>query len=68
MMGVNQVSERYYPQGLVKAYFNYCKASALTPSANGLDSFAKEVQGDSHINGIPTFLTLEQVFATEESK
>jgi len=61
MMGA-EMSERYYPQTLVKAYFNYCKASALTPTANGLDSFAKEIQGDKHINGIPDFLTLEEVF------
>ncbi len=68
MMGVTQVAERYYPQGLVKAYFNYCKACGFEPNANGLDSFAKEIQGDSQINGIPTFLTLEEVFAREVSK
>jgi len=61
-MKANADPERYYPRSLVKAYFNYCKASALTPSANGLDSFSKEVQGDSQINGIPTFLTLDEIF------
>ncbi len=67
-MANNNTPERYYPRSLVKAYFNYCKAAGFEPNANGLDSFAKEVQGDSQINGIPTFLTLDQVFQKENAK
>ena len=58
-------AERYFPESLVRAYFNYCKASGLEPSANGLLAFATEVQGDQHINGIPTFQTLGSIFKTE---
>jgi len=59
-------AERYFPESLVRAYFNYCRASALEPSANGLLAFATEVQGDQHINGISTFKTLGSLFKMEK--
>lgn len=57
--------DRYYPESLIRAYFNWCHATDHPATWNGLDDFAKEIQGEKHINGIPSFLTIEEIFNNE---
>ena len=55
-------NERYYPETLLQVYFNYCTANDLTPGFDDLKDFIVEVQGTKHLNGIPSYRTIEEVF------
>lgn len=55
-------NERYYPETLLRVYFNYCRANDLTPGFEDLKDFVVEIQGTKHLNGIPFNKTIDEVF------
>jgi stringent starvation protein B len=59
-------SDRYYPESLIKAYFNWCTANDMKPDFVGLHDFVAEVLGNKHINFIPSFKTIEEIFNERE--
>jgi len=56
------MSEKFYPANLIRTYFNYCQANDIKPSFEDMDAFISEVLGTKHINGIPSFKTIKEVF------
>ena len=54
-------SDRYFPASLAKAYFNWCAAHDHSQDT-GLFDFIAEVQGNKHLNGIPSHRTIEEIF------
>ena len=61
-MSEEKVNDRYYPESLVKAYFNWVAANDEKATFVGLHAFVAEVVGNKHINFIPVFRTIEEVF------
>lgn len=61
-------SDKYYPESLIKAYFNWCAANDHKASFPDLHKFVAEIMGDKHINFIPYFRTIEEVFHEEFHK
>jgi|TARA_R100001460_G_scaffold88812_1_gene130351 hypothetical protein len=55
-------ADRFFPASLVKAYFNWCAANDTKPEYQGLFDFVAEVQGNKHLNGIPSHQTIEEIF------
>lgn len=55
-------NDRYFPASLVKAYFNWCAVNDHKPGYQGLFDFVSEVQGNKHLNGIPSHRTIEEIF------
>ena len=56
------MSEKFYPENLIRTYFNYCQANDIKPSFEDMDAFISEVLGTKQINGIPSFKTIKEVF------
>lgn len=55
-------SDRYYPESLIIVYFKSCKVKEQPATFEGLRDFIDQVMADKHINGIPKFKTIEEVF------
>lgn len=54
--------DRYYPESLIKTYFNWCAANDHKPAFDDLNKFVAEILGDKHINFIPSFRTIKEIF------
>jgi hypothetical protein len=59
------MSDKYYPENLVRTYFNYCKSNDIKPTFEDMDDFIAEILGTKQINGIPSFKTISEVFSEE---
>ena len=55
-------SDKYYPETLLRVYFNYCKANDIKPSFEDMDDFICEILGVNQINGMPSYRTIDEVF------
>jgi len=60
------MSDKYYPENLVRTYFNYCKANDIKPTFEDMNDFITEILGTKQINGIPSFKTISEVFNGQE--
>ena len=58
-------NDKYYPETLLKVYFNYCKAHDIRPTFEDMDDFISEILGNKQINGIPSYKTINEVFNNE---
>ena len=54
--------DRYYPESLIVVYFKSCQVKKQPVTFDGLREFVDQVMTDKHINGIPKFKTIEEVF------
>ena len=57
--------DKYYPETLLKVYFNYCAANDIRPTFEDMDDFISEILGNKQINGIPSYKTINEVFNNE---
>ena len=58
-------NDKYYPETLLKVYFNYCTANDIRPTFEDMDDFISEILGNKQINGIPSYKTINEVFNNE---
>ena len=58
-------NDKYYPETLLKVYFNYCSANDIRPTFEDMDDFISEILGNKQINGIPSYKTINEVFNNE---
>jgi len=62
---VQKANDRYYPETLLRVYFNYCAANDVRPTFEGMDDFIGEILGNKQVNGIPSYRTIDEVFNNE---
>ena len=62
---MQKANDKYYPETLLKVYFNYCAANDIRPTFEGMDDFISEILGNKQINGIPSYKTINEVFNNE---
>jgi len=55
------VPDRYYPESLLRVYFNVCRVQGREPDFSGMQQFVFEALGNGHSDGIPTS-KLNEVF------
>jgi len=55
------MSDRYYPESLLRVYFNVCRVQGREPDFSGMQQFVFEALGNGHSDGIPTS-KLNEVF------
>ena len=55
------MSDRYYPESLLRVYFNLCRVQGQEPTFEGVQQFVFEALGNSHSDGIP-ISKLNEVF------
>jgi len=48
------MSDRYYPESLLRVYFNVCRVQGREPDFSDMQQFVFEALGNSHSDGIPT--------------
>jgi hypothetical protein len=58
-------NDKYYPETLLRVYFNYCAGNDIRPTFEDMDDFITEVLGSKQINGIPSYKTIDEVFNYE---
>lgn len=47
------MSDKYYPELLLRVYFNWCKVHNKQPSFDEMQAFVFECLGNGHSDGIP---------------
>jgi len=62
---VQKANDRYYPETLLRVYFNYCTANDVRPTFEDMDDFIGEILGNKQVNGIPSYRTIDEVFNNE---
>ena len=62
---MQKANDRYYPETLLRVYFNYCAANDVRPTFEGMDDFIGEILGNKQVNGIPSYRTIDEVFNNE---
>jgi len=55
------VPDRYYPESLLRVYFNVCRVHNRDPNFDDMKQFVFEVLGNGHSDGIP-LSKLKEVF------
>jgi len=55
------MSDRYYPESLLRVYFNVCRVQGRDPTFEDMQQFVFEALGNGHSDGIPTS-KLNEVF------
>jgi hypothetical protein len=55
------VPDRYYPESLLRVYFNVCRVQKREPDFSDMQQFVFEALGNGHSDGIPTS-KLNEVF------
>jgi hypothetical protein len=55
------VPDRYYPESLLRVYFNVCRVQRREPDFSDMQQFVFEALGNGHSDGIPTS-KLNEVF------
>jgi hypothetical protein len=55
------VPDRYYPESLLRVYFNVCRVQSRDPTFEDMQQFVFEALGNGHSDGIPTS-KLNEVF------
>jgi len=55
------VPDRYYPESLLRVYFNVCRVQGREPDFSDMQQFVFEALGNGHSDGIPTS-KLNEVF------
>ncbi len=58
-------NDKYYPETLLRVYFNYCHAHDIRPTFEDMDEFICEILGVKQINGIPSYRTIDEVFSND---
>lgn len=53
--------DRYYPESLLRVYFNVCRVQNREPNFSDMQQFVFEALGNGHSDGIPTS-KLNEVF------
>jgi hypothetical protein len=48
------VPDRYYPESLLRVYFNVCRVQGREPDFSDMQQFVFEALGNGHSDGIPT--------------
>ena len=64
-MAIQKANDKYYPETLLRVYFNYCAANDIRPTFEDMDDFISEILGNKQINGIPSYRTINEVFSNE---
>jgi len=54
-------SDRYYPESLLRVYFNLCRVQGSEPTFKDMQQFVFEALGNGHSDGIP-LSKLNEVF------
>ena len=62
---MQKANDRYYPETLLRVYFNYCTANDVRPTFEDMDDFIGEILGNKQVNGIPSYRTIDEVFNNE---
>ena len=55
------MSDRYYPESLLRVYFNACRVQGREPTFEDMQQFVFEALGNGHSDGIP-ISKLNEVF------
>ena len=53
--------DRYYPESLLRVYFNLCRVKSREPTFEDMQQFVFEALGNGHSDGIP-ISKLKEVF------
>ena len=63
---MQKANDRYYPETLLRVYFNYCAANDVRPTFEDMNDFIGEILGNRQVNGIPSYRTIDEVFNNEQ--